>query len=82
MLIGVPREIKVHEYRVGMTPASVREALAHGHAVWVERAAGAGEEQFVAGAKLFVGGGRRQGVVVVALEVEHLAVERDRAVGG
>ena len=42
MLIGVPKEIKVHEYRVGMTPSSVREAVAHGHEVWVERDAGCG----------------------------------------
>ena len=37
MLIGVPKEIKVHEYRVGMTPASVREAVHHGHTVLVEK---------------------------------------------
>ena len=37
MRIGVPKEIKVHEYRVGMAPASVREAVAHGHQVFVER---------------------------------------------
>jgi alanine dehydrogenase len=37
MHIGVPKEIKIHEYRVGMTPASVREAVAHGHNVLVER---------------------------------------------
>jgi alanine dehydrogenase len=42
MLIGVPREIKVQEYRVGMTPSSVREAVLHGHRVLVERDAGAG----------------------------------------
>ena len=36
MRIGVPKEIKVHEYRVGLTPASVREAVAHGHEVFVE----------------------------------------------
>jgi alanine dehydrogenase len=42
MLIGVPKEIKVHEYRVGMTPSSVREAIVHGHAVIVETRAGAG----------------------------------------
>lgn len=42
MRIGVPRETKVHEYRVGMTPSSVREAVAHGHEVLVERGAGAG----------------------------------------
>src|SRR5262245_54296491 len=39
MRIGVPKEVKVHEYRVGMTPASVREAVAHGHEVLVERGA-------------------------------------------
>ncbi len=43
MLIGVPAEIKVHEYRVGMTPAGVREAVAHhGHQVLVQSGAGAG----------------------------------------
>jgi alanine dehydrogenase len=33
MLIGVPKEIKNHEYRVGLTPASARELVAHGHDV-------------------------------------------------
>ncbi|HSD61382.1 MAG TPA: alanine dehydrogenase [Burkholderiales bacterium] len=42
MLVGVPREIKVHEYRVGLTPASVRELIGRGHGVMVERGAGAG----------------------------------------
>jgi alanine dehydrogenase len=42
MLIGVPKEIKNHEYRVGMTPISVREAVRHGHKVWVQENAGAG----------------------------------------
>ena len=42
MLIGVPKEIKTHEYRVGMTPAGVREAVRRGHAVWVETGAGVG----------------------------------------
>ena len=36
MQIGVPKEIKNHEYRVGLTPSSVRELVAHGHAVLVE----------------------------------------------
>jgi alanine dehydrogenase len=36
MRIGVPKEIKVHEYRIGMTPASVREAVHHGHQVFVQ----------------------------------------------
>lgn len=42
MLIGVPKEIKVHEYRVGMTPGSAREAVARGHQVLVETGAGRG----------------------------------------
>ncbi len=41
MLIGVPREIKQREYRVGMTPGAVREAVAQGHRVLVETGAGA-----------------------------------------
>ena len=42
MLIGVPKEIKDHEYRVGLTPDSVNEVVLHGHEVIVERDAGAG----------------------------------------
>ena len=42
MRIGVPKEIKVEEYRVGLTPASVREYVAHGHEVVVQRGAGEG----------------------------------------
>ena len=42
MHIGVPKEIKNHEYRVGLTPSSVREIVAHGHRVSVETGAGAG----------------------------------------
>jgi alanine dehydrogenase len=42
MRIGVPKEIKNHEYRVGMTPSSVREAVHHGHEVLVQAGAGAG----------------------------------------
>lgn len=42
MKIGVPREIKIHEYRVGLVPASVRELVAAGHSVAVESGAGLG----------------------------------------
>ncbi|MBW7861261.1 MAG: alanine dehydrogenase [Rhodocyclaceae bacterium] len=57
MRVGVPREIKVHEYRVGLTPASVRELVAHGHEVLVESGAGhgigAGDERYrLAGARI------------------------------
>ncbi|MGE3967151.1 MAG: alanine dehydrogenase, partial [Dongiaceae bacterium] len=42
MLIGVPKEIKVHEYRVGLVPAGVRELVHNGHKVLVQAGAGAG----------------------------------------
>ena len=57
MLIGVPKEIKTKEFRVGLTPASVREYVRHGHEVIVETNAGLGiqanDEAYVkAGAKI------------------------------
>jgi alanine dehydrogenase len=57
MLIGVPKEIKNHEYRVGMTPASVRELIDSGHLVMVETLAGNGigssnEDYIAAGAEI------------------------------
>ncbi len=57
MLIGVPKEIKNHEYRVGMTPASVREVVHSGHSVVVETLAGSGigssdEDYAAAGAEI------------------------------
>ena len=42
MRIGVPKEIKIHEYRVGLVPSSVRELVHSGHQVFVEKSAGAG----------------------------------------
>lgn len=42
MRVGVPKEIKVHEYRVGLTPGAVREYVAAGHQVTVETGAGDG----------------------------------------
>ncbi|MDX1595159.1 MAG: alanine dehydrogenase, partial [Gammaproteobacteria bacterium] len=60
MLIGVPTETKQNEYRVGLTPASVRELARHGHEVVVESGAGNGigcadEDYFAAGAKVVDG---------------------------
>lgn len=59
MLIGVPKEIKVREYRVGMTPAGVRALVAHGHKVIVETGAGEGsgisDEQYVRAGAVIVG---------------------------
>jgi len=57
MLIGVPREVKDHEFRVSVTPAGVREYQARGHQVLVQRSAGEGSgfadgEYAAAGAEL------------------------------
>lgn len=42
MLIGLPKEIKIHEYRVGIVPANVKKLTAQGHRVIVEKGAGSG----------------------------------------
>ncbi len=57
MKVGVPKEVKNHEYRVAMTPVGVHELVAHGHQVIVEKGAGLGsqipdEEYVAAGAQL------------------------------
>ena len=57
MQIGCPREVKAQEYRVGITPAAAREAVAHGHQVLVEAGAGEGagftdEEYAAVGAEI------------------------------
>jgi alanine dehydrogenase len=57
MKIGVPKEIKTHEYRVGLTPAAVRELIRHGHQVMVQQGAATGigftdEAYRAAGAKI------------------------------
>ena len=62
MLIGVPKEIKINENRVGLVPGSVRELVRHHHQVVVERGAGAGigfsDEAYVAaGASIAAGPG-------------------------
>jgi alanine dehydrogenase len=62
MRIGVPREIKVHEYRVGLVPAGVRELTAAGHQVLIESGAGNGigvdDAEFrAAGASIAAGAG-------------------------
>jgi alanine dehydrogenase len=44
LLVGVPKEVKNHEYRVAITPIGVHELVAHGHQVCVEQGAGAGSQ--------------------------------------
>lgn len=57
MIIGIPKEIKNNENRVGMTPAGVKELVQHGHQVYVQHTAGQGsgfsdEEYTAVGAKI------------------------------
>jgi alanine dehydrogenase len=57
MKVGVPKEVKNHEYRVALTPVGVHELTQHGHEVYVEKEAGAGSlipdsEYVAAGAKM------------------------------
>src|SRR5688572_918610 len=51
MRVGVPKEVKNHEYRVAMTPAGIHELVVHGHEVFVEKDAGVGssipDQQYV-----------------------------------
>jgi alanine dehydrogenase len=42
--VGVPKEVKNHEYRVAITPIGVHELTAHGHDVYVEKNAGVGSQ--------------------------------------
>jgi alanine dehydrogenase len=82
MRIGVPKEIKNHEYRVGLTPQSVAELTALGHEVWIETRAGAAigfadEDYRQAGAQIAQGAGEvfQQAQLIVKVK-EPLAVER------
>lgn len=57
MLVGIPKEIKVHEYRVGLTPSAARELVARGHQILIQHDAGEGsgftdEDYVTAGAAI------------------------------
>jgi alanine dehydrogenase len=60
MRIGVPKEIKNHEYRVGLVPSSVTELVHHGHEVIIERGAGLGaglaDEEYQSAGAIIVDG--------------------------
>jgi alanine dehydrogenase len=80
MLIGVPKEIKTREYRVGATPAGVRQLVAGGHQVLVERGAGEGsgisDEQYVqAGGNIVAAAGEAWAAEMVIKVKEPLASE-------
>ncbi|MFC7732945.1 alanine dehydrogenase [Actinomadura keratinilytica] len=80
MKVGVPREVKNHEYRVAITPAGVHELTRHGHEVFVERGAGLGsaipdEEYTGAGAKILDGPDEVWGEAELVLKVKEPVAE-------
>jgi alanine dehydrogenase len=82
--VGVPKEVKNHEYRVAITPIGVHELTAHGHDVYVEKNAGVGSqiddsEYEAAGAKILDGPDEVWGTAEMVLKVkEPIAEEYDR----
>ena len=88
MRVGVPREIKDHEDRVGLVPSSVAELVHHGHEVLIERGAGLGaglgDEQYVAaGARIAADAAEVFAASELIVKVkEPLATERKRLRAG
>src|SRR5215472_16692968 len=80
MKVGVPREVKNHEYRVAITPAGVRELTGNGHEVFVEKDAGDGSEfgddaYVAAGATIIPDTGEVWGVADLVLKVKEPIAE-------
>ncbi len=80
MKVGVPKEVKNHEYRVAITPIGVHELTAHGHEVFVEKGAGVGSQiddaEFVgAGAKVLDGPDEVWGTADMVLKVKEPIAE-------
>ena len=75
MKIGIPKEVKNHEYRVAITPSGVHELVRHGHEVHVEKDAGTGssipDDDFVAaGARLLPDADEVWGTADLVLKVK------------
>ena len=88
MRVGIPKEIKTHEYRVGMTPAGVQELISHGHHVFIETSAGIGaglgdQDYASAGAEIVANGSEvfERAELIVKVK-EPLAEERRRLRAG
>jgi len=78
--VGVPKEVKNHEYRVAITPIGVHELVSHGHEVFVERGAGVGSqiedtEYEAAGAKLLDTADEVWGIAETVLKVKEPVAE-------
>ena len=75
MKVGIPREVKNHEYRVAITPAGVRELASHGHKVFLEQGAGVGSQltddaYVAAGATIIAEADEVWGVAEMVLKVK------------
>ncbi|MCW2768136.1 MAG: ald [Nocardioides sp.] len=80
MKVGVPKEIKNHEYRVAITPIGVHELTAHGHDVYIEVNAGVGssisdDEYVAAGAKILPNADEVWGTADLVLKVKEPVAE-------
>jgi alanine dehydrogenase len=80
MKVGIPREVKNHEYRVAITPAGVRELTDHGHEVYLEQDAGAGsrlaDDAYVAaGATIIPSADEVWGIADMVLKVKEPIAE-------
>ncbi|GAA2120412.1 alanine dehydrogenase [Nocardioides bigeumensis] len=80
MKVGVPKEVKNHEYRVAITPLGVHELTEHGHEVFVEKSAGVGsqvqdEEYLAAGAKILDSADEVWGTADMVLKVKEPVAE-------
>jgi alanine dehydrogenase len=78
--VGVPKEVKNHEYRVAITPVGAHELTEHGHEVFVEKGAGVGsqimdEEYVAAGAKILDGPDEVWGTADMVLKVKEPVAE-------
>ncbi|RYP81371.1 alanine dehydrogenase, partial [Nocardioides guangzhouensis] len=80
MKVGVPKEVKNHEYRVAITPIGVHELTAHGHEVFVQQGAGVGSsiddaEYVAAGATIVPDADEAWGVADLVLKVKEPVAE-------
>lgn len=80
MKVGVPKEVKNHEYRVAITPIGVHELTAHGHQVYIEKNAGEGssihdDEYVAAGAEILGDADEVWGAVDMVLKVKEPVAE-------
>ena len=80
MKVGVPKEVKNHEYRVAITPIGVHELTAHGHEVYIEKGAGEGstihdDEYVAAGARILDSADDVWGTADMVLKVKEPVAE-------